>query len=116
MFLTTLQQLLLQFFPNAKFWVNNSSLYFEDSAFVGHVKITEFYKYAFIDQIYIVTSQQKRGIGTNVLNALITACKQHAFISIDCRPTQGGVLCGVQFCRASGFTQKGNTGIWTKVI
>jgi hypothetical protein len=116
MFLTTLQTLLQKIYPKANFWVNGSSLYFKDSVFVGHVKITECDKYAFIDSIYVKMVHQNQGNGTKVLGAIIAACRQTAFTHIECRPVQGGPLNGLQFFTKRGFTQRGISGIWSIVV
>lgn len=112
MFLTTLKAELKREFPDAKFCEEGSSLLFQDSCFVEYVKITECNNYVYFDQIFVAVAHQRKGIGSKVLGALIAACSQCGFTHIECRPTEGGGLFGVQFCRAKRFQQRENDGIW----
>lgn len=116
MFLITLQTLLQQYLLNARFWIKNNSLYFEHDNLIDYAKITQSNGFAVFDQIYLKSNQQRAGMGTKILELLIIACRQHGLTYIECYPTQGQVLHGLNFCMKHGFKQRSGTGKWFKKV
>lgn len=118
MFLQTLQNLLQALYPNAEIRTKNNSLYLKDANnFIGEVKITDAGSYAFFDEIYVKVSNQRGGIGSQVLTAIEDACRQSSLKRIECRPIVGVGYYGVDFFSKHGFDPKPHDpSVWTKNV
>lgn len=110
--LQQLQTLLNATFPTAQITVSNGKLRMSDAkTFIGDVVIKDMDTYVWFDQIYVKTSEQRKGVGTAVLGAVVQASEAAGYTHIECRPTTGGELHGLAFCQKNGFTHAGG-GIW----
>lgn len=114
MFLQDIQNLMNPIFVGAKYKKYNSSLEFEHEDLIGFAKITQHSNYVELDQMFLRISKQRIGIGTKFLDAVITACKTNGINRIECQPTTGGALSGLEFCKKHNFTQIGTSAKWEK--
>jgi hypothetical protein len=110
--LQQLQTLLNTTFPTAQITISNGKLRMsEKNTFIGDVIIQDKHTFVWFDQIYVKTSEQRKGVGTTVLGAVVQASKAAGYTHIECRPTAGGELHGLDFCQKNGFTDVGG-GVW----
>lgn len=110
--LQQLQTLLNATFPTAQITISNGKLRMsEKDTFIGDVVIQDMHTFVWFDKIYVKTAEQRKGVGTTVLGAVVQATRLAGYTHIECRPTSGGSLHGLAFCEKNGFTHAGG-GVW----
>lgn len=109
-----LKNQLLLVLPECTFREASGSLYVTDKSLVGEARIQDCGDSIFLHQLFIAKVDQRKGLGTKLLIAVELAGKHCRYKALECRPTTGGELHGIEFCVKHGFAQKGCTGILSK--
>ena len=112
----TLLQIVNDVLPGCVSSWNENTLSIQHANLIGEARLEDRGDHVFINQIYFVTNQQGTGLGTKLLNEVVSACKTYGYNRIECQPTSGGQLHGERFCRKHGFKVKQNSSIWVKYV